>query len=116
MGTNYYWHEDKKPACKCCEREYDQKVLHIGKSSAGWCFSLHVLPEEGLECLEDWIRKWSRSGHIEDEYGRVVGRAEMYDTIADRSHPNGLSRHPVDGGHCVGHGSGTYDYIAGDFS
>ena len=116
MGTNYYWHEDKKPACKCCEREYDQKVLHIGKSSVGWCFSLHVHPEDGIEVLGDWIRKWNRSGYIEDEYGRIINCTEMYDIITDRSWPSGLERHHVDSVYCLGHGLGTYDYLVGEFS
>jgi hypothetical protein len=30
--------------------------------------------------------------------------------------PNGLLRSKVDDVHCIGHGEGTYDYIAGDFS
>jgi hypothetical protein len=30
--------------------------------------------------------------------------------------PNFLLRHRVNGRHCIGHGPGTYDYIAGEFS
>jgi hypothetical protein len=38
MSTNYYLHEYVST---------DPKILHIGKSSGGWCFSLHVV-EEGV--------------------------------------------------------------------
>lgn len=127
MGTNYYLSE--RPACKCCGRDYP--ALHIGKSSAGWCFSLHVIPEEGLNSLEDWESRF-QDGTITTEYGNVLTPAEMADVIRNRSWahrgdfdflrnqaqegPNGLVRHRVDGMHCVGHGDGTWDYITGEFS
>lgn len=147
MGTNYYF---KKPFAK---------PLHIGKSSAGWCFSLHVMPEKGINSIFDWILVLTKPGRILDEYGSTLTRQELIDRIADRSWPkdweddwwgpkqfgtqsdgtpftlpgcsseahfhsssnsqrgpNGLLRHRVDGVHCVGHGEGTWDYIAGEFS
>ncbi len=55
MGTNYYLHE--KPDCECCGRPFE--ALHIGKSSSGWCFSLHVMPEDMINTLDDWRSKWS---------------------------------------------------------
>ena len=82
MGTNYYLHE--KPSCDECGRPYD--ALHIGKSSGGWCFSLHVIPDEGLNSLDDWRERWSRPGrHIASEYGDDVPIAEMEDIICNRS-------------------------------
>lgn len=50
MGTNYYLHT--KPDCECCGRGFEP--LHIGKSSGGWCFSLHVMPEDNINTLDDW--------------------------------------------------------------
>lgn len=38
MGTNYYLHS--QDPCEHCGRSYPE--LHIGKSSAGWVFALHV--------------------------------------------------------------------------
>jgi hypothetical protein len=124
MGTNHYI---KLP---CTE------TLHIGKSSAGWCFALHVYPERGITNLEDWLDLlYGSFSGIEDEYGRWVTPAEMLEQITFRdwagtythspefhmqncseSGPNGLLRCKVDGVHCIGHGEGTYDYIVGDFS
>lgn len=147
MGTNFYF---KKPFAR---------PLHIGKSSAGWCFSLHVIPEKGVNSISDWIWVLTGFGKIVDEYGTTLTRQEMMDRIADRSWPKewdgdwwgpkklgtrangtpfilpgcsseadfhakngsqrgprGLLRHRVDGVHCVGQGSGTWDYIAGEFS
>ncbi len=124
MGTNYYL------------KQLGAENLHIGKSSAGWCFALHVYPEKGINTLDDWMDLFygSFSG-IEDEYGHWVTPAEMLEQIVARSWspatsyspefhrinyselgPNGLLRCKVDGVHCIGHGKGTYDYIIGDFS
>jgi hypothetical protein len=131
MGTNYYWHE--RHACPTCDRPFE--ALHIGKSSGGWCFSLHVYPDDGIRDLPDWEERFARAGSwIDDEYGSPVTAAEMRRTIADRGRPewpsgstfdyasNGaepgpknLVRHRI-GRHCVGHGAGTWDLIIGDFS
>lgn len=82
MGTNYYL--EPKPPCQCCGRPFEQ--LHIGKSSAGWCFALHVIPERGIKDLDDWVRIWSQpEARIVDEY-------------------------------CIGHGAGTLDLLVGEFS
>lgn len=130
MGTNYYLHEK---VCEHCGRSDER--LHIGKSSAGWCFSLHVIPEENLESLEEWVARLSKPGcKIVDECGEAVTPEEMLDTITNRhwsaasgwtaKHysdnyaipgPNNLIRHAI-GPYCVGHGSGTWDLIPGEFS
>lgn len=74
MGTNYYLYD--RPPCSACGREYDR--IHIGKSSAGWVFSLHVIPEQGINGLDDWKHRWARDGaYIEDEYGHRVSPSEM---------------------------------------
>ena len=137
MGTNYY--VASEPPCECCRRGGELK--HIGKSSAGWCFSLHVEPANGINSLEDWQEFW-KDKQITDEYGKEILPEIMLDKIVNRkwkqdwnkkptmydsweqfhhmNHseqgPNGLLRHRVDGSHCIGHGEGTYDYIVGDFS
>jgi len=126
MGTNYYLHD--KPPCACCKREYEPR--HIGKSSAGWCFALHVIPEDDINTIDDWRSLWSKSGcYIADEYGAKIEVDEMEKIITDRERlkgskltddwlsanwavrgPNGLARHKVDGVYCLGHGDGTWDY------
>lgn len=132
MGTNYYWYSEAK--CPCCGRE--SEPLHIGKSSGGWCFSLHVIPEDGINDLGDWVILFDKEGsYIQDEYGDVVNTIDMIQNITQRSWldreyvnpdwykqngavvgPHGLARHAIDGHHCIGHGDGTYDYIVGEFS
>lgn len=94
MGTNYYL---RPKACKCCGLYDKQKEVHIGKSSGGWCFSLHVGQSEtdylftdyGFEppeSLEDWKRLFQTDGyHIFDEYGKRHTVDEMMEVIASRA-------------------------------
>lgn len=114
MGTNYYLHE--KPDCESCGRPF--KPIHIGKSSGGWCFSLHVYPEDGINTLDDWCELWNKPGaFVRNEYGERIPIAEMYRIITDRRwHSGTLRRHDRAGNHCIGHGHGTWDYIVGEFS
>lgn len=127
MGTNYYLRTDPCPHCGRSDEE-----LHIGKSSAGWCFSLHVMPEDGIDGLEAWEQRW-KTGRIFNEYREEVAPEEMRRIITERSWPerpreesfyrqnhavpgpNGMVRHAV-GRHCLGHGEGTWDLITGEFS
>ena len=128
VGTNYYLHTPRS------------RARHIGKSSAGWCFGLHVYPGE-IETLENWRSGWSAFGvRIADEYCDPVTPEKMltiitarswprrddppagYDSWADfyhRNHampgPNGLVRRQIDGRHCIGHGPGPWDLLVGDF-
>lgn len=132
MGTNYY----AKPLFG--------PIKHIGKSSFGWCFALHVYPEEGLSTLDDWKkfltkRRMLVRPRIVDEYGREISFDKMMRIITERTYksdivpfgyndwehfyrsnhaisgPNGLARSIIGSVHCVGHGDGTWDYIVGDF-
>lgn len=81
MGTNYYLHET--PPCQCCKRPYEP--LHIGKSSAGWCFSLHVMPEEGIHDLAGWAMRWSQPGAlVRNEYGEALSGDQMETIITSR--------------------------------
>lgn len=136
MGTNYYLHEG--PPCPHCGAVKGE-CKHIGKSSAGWCFSLHVEPSEGISDLADWRELWSQPGAtIVDEYGETIEPAEMEEIITARRWkyhdpvgyesweefhrlngsepgPNNLLRHRI-GSHCVKHGAGTWDCIPGEFS
>lgn len=132
MGTNYYLHD----------RETDLELLHIGKSSAGWCFSLHVYPTGRLNSsimkhchhpyentypidtpiynLADWKKLFfDRKYIIRDEYGDDVLPKDMIETITKRGRSLSeyqLRRHTVDDRYCIGNAHGTYDFIVGDFS
>ena len=129
MGTKYYWLSDEG-RCEHCGRS-DSEELHIGKSSGGWCFALHVIPELGINDLPDWLERWHRKGsRIRDEYGREVTPAEMWAVVMCRSRkgdvqspewyaqnharpgPFGLARST----HNAKPGDGPYDLCSGEFS
>ena len=136
MGTNYYWTPATQPPCTYCGRPYEVERLHIGKSSYGWCFSLHVTDD--IPSLDEWKKLWT-TGTITSEYGNEFSSDEMLSEITDRKRsdpptwttaqyrdsyaepgPNNLIRYSIDLDsrrymRCVGHGD-TWDLIAGDFS
>ena len=127
MGTNFYLDTNVCPTCG-----HPAERLHIGKSSGGWCFALHV--DDKHQDLDDWIAAWSQPGAvISDECGDTVDAAAMFSKITERARPvawevplnfaaidaeegpNNLLRHRI-GGHCIGHGAGTWDLCIGEFS
>ncbi len=80
MGTNYYLQHG---VCECCKKP--ESTRHIGKSSGGWCFSLHVYQEEGINTLDDWKKLWeTEKNKIVNEYDEVVSVEDMLDTIINR--------------------------------
>ncbi len=134
MGTNYYLHA---PSCPHCGHEMEESV-HLGKSSWGWCFGLHIYPENGINNWEDltnfiWFKTENDGWKIKDEYGMIIAYEEFLEIVCQRQGKNackeqwlainhavkgpfGLARHQIDDWHCIGHGEGTYDYLIGDFS
>jgi hypothetical protein len=138
MGTNYYW---SNPA-PCATCGHDQNELkHIGKSSVGWVFALHVYPENDICDLDDWERLWASGGVIRDEYGQHISAEEMRSIITERARserweespygyrswedfhrdnhsekgPKGLLRARLRDT-VVKHGDGTWDCHIGEFS
>lgn len=134
MGTNYYLVKGEHPP----EVHYDHPLngflkwgtgkppmIHIGKSSGGWCFALHIYPELGINTLADWqvfaSRLLSEGWRIENEYGEHHTLDGLWDIVKregwdELSSKYPFRRHDIAYGHCVGHGEGFYDYIVGDFS
>lgn len=131
MGTNYYYFRE---ICQHCRRGDDP--IHIGKSSMGWAFGLHIDQFEGINCLDDWEQRFRVPGSvIKDEYGSEITVEEMMETILNRArdekigwtaqdyrmnhavpdYKNNLIRHKI-GRHCISHGEGTYDLMTGEFS
>ena len=63
MGTNYYWLRpneayEEHEISRLVQPKYE--MVHIGRSSAGWCFKLHVYPNgyNGLD-INSWAQ-WKR--------------------------------------------------------
>lgn len=131
MGTNYYL-------------TIGGNKLHLGKSSGGWVFALHVYPELGINNFEDMltvirtIDSLSVYRPLSNEYdepcsidrfictvtereGKYIPRSELKaENFYEQNHaeqgPKNLIRSKVDGRHCIGHGPGTYSYHIGEFS
>ena len=116
-----------------------EEFIHIGKSSLGWCFSLHVVPEFEINTYEDWVRMFIDPDRIIiSEYNEVIPYTKMISIITARARPDpctwdaarlarnyaehgpgNLIRYRIDHERvhgCVGHGEGTFDYITGEFS
>jgi glutaredoxin-related protein len=133
MGTNYYASTGACPRCG-----HSGHVVHVGKNSAGWAFSLRVYPDSENE-LPTSFPEWESWLHepdvtIADEYGGSVEVDDLLELVQhkepwgndDLKEHDGepgtyydpdirLLRHVVDGRTCIGHGAGTYDYMTGDF-
>ena len=87
MGMNYYCETGRmfEVKCDCGFRHMMPETLHIGKSSWGWTFSLHVIPEKGLECWRDWEEVLVDARRIFDEYGDDVTLDEMREKVLHRA-------------------------------
>lgn len=143
MGMNYYIKEKFHLFDLFNDVEHTSK--HIGKSSGGWCFSLHVYPDEGIHDLKDWIslffsgkymifdedgekvspevmmkiiteREWPYAKDPSSPPGRYESWAEFHRLNHSFDGPRNLLRHKVDGAHCISNGEGTWDCIIGNFS
>lgn len=133
MGTNYYMAKGEHLP----ESDYNHPLngllrdgtgvcakIHIGKSSGGWCFALHVMPSHGINNLQDWKKFAARlieeNWRIENEYRDVITPEELWEIVErvgwKRNDGEPLMRHEVDNRHCIGHGEGFYDYMIGHFS
>jgi hypothetical protein len=140
MGTNYYL-TGRAVACAACGHTTEPERLHIGKSSMGWVFSLHVTPE--LPSLDAWLERLrSYDGVIVDEYESELSLEKLVDIITKRGAPdrdfekkpwgyesweafhsanesepgpNGLIRSKINRW-CIGHGDGTWSLHPGEFS
>lgn len=91
MGTNYYLATGRKERRRCDlgHTHLVPERYHIGKSSYGRYFSLHVAEVKGgavLRSLRDWreyaASRIAKGGWIEDEYGRRVSEEEMWRIVA----------------------------------
>lgn len=118
MGTNYFYERASSEPCPTCDHEQDSSRLHIGKSSAGWVFALHVIPAEGLNSLDDWEALWNRpGGQIRDEYGEHVSPEAMQRIIRERTPlPKQSQYGPRRDPDRSKHGPGTWDLHTHEFS
>ena len=85
MGTNYYLYDKTKPQHKCENCGHTNGEKHIGKSSMGWHFALHVIPEENIRTLGDWRTLFYDDRYIiKDEYDEEITPNYMLEIIENR--------------------------------
>lgn len=77
MGTNYFCKTGRKLDHYGFEVD---EILHIGKSSYGWYFTLHIYPDKEITSLIDWL-PLLQNGVIHNEYGEEVSYEDMKDCI-----------------------------------
>lgn len=87
MGTNYYL---EHAACAACGHAHPP--THLGKSSAGWCFSLRIRPEDGIGSfseLMNWIadQVYISDAKVVDEYGKEYSLPDFMEVVTKRSNP-----------------------------
>jgi hypothetical protein len=91
MSTNYYAEDEAT-----CNNPAHTETLHIGKSSGGWKFGFHGIPdhEPPLTSWRAW-REFLADRIITDEYGRTLTLDEFRDVVEKRYTPTGAA-----GPHC----------------
>ena len=87
MSTNYFLRTDHKD-------------WHIGKSSVGWYFILHIYPDENICELSDWSALFDE-GSIMDEYGNFISKDEMLSIIFNHHKKDGFHPAPACEPDCV---------------
>ena len=78
MGTNYYAVGAEK--CEECGRPYDDKEVHLGKSSAGWEFSFAWNEGKYYKNLKEF-KEWLSTKTIRNEYGEEISHEEFWDMV-----------------------------------
>jgi hypothetical protein len=112
MGKNYFYIVTDN-WCSTCHR-CDRDKLHFGKSTAGWVFTLHVIPERSLNSLLDWCNYVFRTiGLFEDECGNTIPTHKMMEIVTNRFYNGLVHRHAIEE-RCVGQDKYT-DWLTGEF-
>lgn len=86
LTNGYAWNKTYYKDIDSLNKDY-YHVLHIGKSSYGWHFSLCIYPLLGINNLDDWKKIWSFSGcKIYTEYGEEIPEEELMSYIVDQQY------------------------------
>lgn len=84
LTNGYAWNKTYYKDIDSLNKDY-YHVLHIGKSSCGWHFSLCIYPLIGINSLDDWKKVWSSGDcKIYTEYGEEISQEEVLSYIVDR--------------------------------
>lgn len=96
MSTNYYVKTGRKEKVICnlgCEHEIDE-ILHLGKSALGWKFALHVIPEKGINELEDW-KDVLKNGEILSECNEKITFEKIIEIITKPKFTSTSTKSPL---------------------
>lgn len=99
MGTNFYLHTNY---CPCCGQPREK--IHIGKSSYGWKFLIHKIPNRIFNYRS--FCSYIKEGVIYDEYGQEWEEYEFLKMIQSfQKEKNNSYCERID----------DYDFVEGDF-
>ena len=121
MGTNYYWRTTPAKICEACGHTEPAKELHIGKSSAGWTFSFHAIPDKDLTSWRQWSEflvegaLWKR-GAIFNEYDEeisVITFRNLVESKMNENHSHAKEYPHIDGSYLDREG---HSFSPGEFS
>ena len=88
LTNGYVWNNTYYKDIESLNKDYCH-ILHIGKSSAGWYFSLCIYPLIGINNLDDWKKIWSSSDcKIYTEYDEEITEEELMSYIVNRQYPS----------------------------
>ena len=104
MGTNYYL---EYAHCETCGKP--NKVLHLGRLSAGWKFLIHK--HEDITNYEE-LKQKIKQGVIKDEYNTIYSQEEFLKIIEDSQKEKHHDYH----GTFASENIGGYDFQEMDFS
>lgn len=83
LNNGFLWDNTYYPTMDEVNKEYSL-LLHIGKSSYGWHFSLCIYPQLNINNLEDWINLWNTPGVTIFDEEDAISTPEMIDRITNR--------------------------------
>ena len=95
LTNGYVWNNTYYKDIDSLNKDY-YHVLHIGKSSSGWHFSLCIYPTIGINNLEDWKKVWSSSNFkIYMESDEEISEEELMSYIVNRQYPGEIDEDKI---------------------
>lgn len=84
LTNGYVWNHTYYKDVESLNKVY-YNVLHVGKSSYGWHFTLCIYPSLGINSLDDWKKIWSSDiCKIYTEDGEEISEEELLSYIVNR--------------------------------
>lgn len=85
INNGYIWHNQFYNTLEDLAKDYYEEI-HVGKSSAGWVFLLHIHPDKNIYSLEDYCNIWYDPNiALYNEYDELISPKQLEHTICDRA-------------------------------